>query len=124
MSMLGQNALIILLLTGWGSVVAIVLATGIVRPRSIGNFDRPQRGDASLLLVMLVVGFMTWLLAQGAYGAHIQAKFAAVHGAEAKITEADFTTWDWAILSTIPPLAAFAVLLFGHYLSSEMRLLK
>jgi len=122
--MLGPNALIILLLAGWGIIVAIVLAAGIVRPRSIGDFDRPPPGQAGLLVGLLVAGFMAWLIAQGAYGAVIQARVAAAHGTPAKVTEADFTTLDWAILSTVPPLTAFALLLIAHYFTSEMRVLK
>ena len=122
--MLGPNTLIILLLAGWGIIVAIVLAAGIVRPRSIGDFDRPPPGQASFLVALLIAGFMAWLIAQGAYGAVIQARVAAERGAQAKVTEADFTTWDWSILSTVPPLTAFLLLLVAHYFTSEMGLLK
>src|SRR5207253_1564987 len=124
-SMLGQKLLTILLLLGLIAAPFIAMALGVFRHRNVSGPDRitPPATGAQLAGVM-VLGFIIWFGSQAMYGAYLQIQFAHEHGANARITEADFTAMDWAILSTAPAMLAFGVLVIGDLTLGGQSLLR
>jgi len=123
--MLGQKLFTILLLLGLVAAPFIAIALGVFRPRNVSGPDRitpPATGPQ--LAAVMVIGFIIWFGAQAFYGAYLQIQFAQAHGAQARITEKDFTPVDWAVLSTAPAVLAFGVLLIGDFTVAGQGLLK
>jgi membrane protease YdiL (CAAX protease family) len=112
--MLGQNLPIILLLLGLFVSPIIASVAGVFRLRSVSGPDRIAKpGTAPQLIGVLIMGFVVWVGSQAAYGAYMQWRFSHQHGAQARITETDFTPTDWAVLSVAPALLAFPVLVLA-----------
>lgn len=93
--------------------VALVIRLGVVRPGSVLGPQRVRSTHALwMLLIAGFVGFCAWQFVGGLYVAYRvnQWQHAGIENAAGRVKEL-LTPADWAILSTIPPLAAFMTLI-------------
>lgn len=93
--------------------VVLVIRLGVLRPASVLGPHRVRSTHALwMLLIAGFIGFCAWQFVGGLYGAYRvnQWQHAGIDNAAGRVKEL-LTPADWAILSTIPPLAAFMTLI-------------
>src|SRR5258708_23005689 len=108
----------VFLIVGLFTVPAIVLAVkfrAFRRDSVIGPKRLEDHGDAGPLLIIGIVGLLIWLFAQVVYGAyrgiHLQQEGVQV---TSKNVEELLNAQDYAVLSTVPFVIGFLVLLLGN----------